>query len=80
MTLAKNHRLSGQNYPEKLILDFSRYIVSRVNSYTYQKYAIEQEDLLQSVYVKIYKIFEKNERKIGSVKSYINKIVDSVVI
>ncbi len=78
--MAKNHKLSGPNYPEKLILDFSRYIVSRVNSYTYKKYAIEQDDLLQSIYVKIYKIFEKNERKISFVRSYINRIVDSVVI
>lgn len=78
--MANNHRESGQNYPEKLILDFSRYIISRVNSYSYQKYAIEQDDLLQSIYVKIYKIFEKNEKKIGFQRSYINRIVDSVVI
>ena len=73
-------RVPEKNYPEKLILDFSRYIVSRVNSFSYEKYGIDRDDLLQNIYVRIFKIFEKNDKKIRSFKSYISRIVDNAVI
>lgn len=79
-TLKNNDRVPEKNYPEKLILDFSRYIISRVNSFEYQKYAIEQEDLLQSIYVRIYKIFKNSDKKRGCSRLYINRIINSVVI
>jgi RNA polymerase sigma factor (sigma-70 family) len=79
-TLKNNYRVPEQNYPEKLILDFSRYIVSRINSFEYQKYAIDQEDLLQSIYVRIYKIFKNSDKKRGCSRLYINRIINSVVI
>lgn len=78
--MKNNYRAPEQNYPEKLILDFSRYIVSRINSFEYQKYAIEQEDLLQSIYVRIYKIFKNSDKKRGCSRLYINRIINSVVI
>lgn len=79
-TLKNNDRVPEKNYPEKLILDFSRYIISRVNSFGYQKYGIDQDDLLQNIYIRIFKVFEKNDKKITAFKSYISRIVDSVVI
>jgi RNA polymerase sigma factor (sigma-70 family) len=78
--LKNNARVPEKNYPEKLILDFSRYIISRVNSFRYQKYGIDQDDLLQNIYIRIFKVFEKNDKKIRAFKSYISRIVDSVVI
>jgi RNA polymerase sigma factor (sigma-70 family) len=69
-----------KNYPEKLILGFSRYIISRVNSFSYEKYGIDRDDLLQNIYIRIFKVFEKNDKKIKAFKSYISRIVDSVVI
>lgn len=78
--MKNNYRVPEQNYPEKLILDFSRYIVSRINSFEYQKYGIDQDDLLQNIYIRIFKVFEKNDKKITAFKSYISRIVDSVVI
>lgn len=78
--MKNNDRVPEKNYPEKLILDFSRYIISRVNSFRYQKYGIDQDDLLQTIYIRIFKVFEKNEKKIKAFKSYISRIVDSVVI
>jgi RNA polymerase sigma factor (sigma-70 family) len=79
-TLKNNNRLSERNYPEKLILDFSRYIVSRINFFRYQKYGIDQDDLLQNIYLRIFKVFEKNDKNIKAFKSYISRIVDTVVI
>lgn len=78
--MKNNYRVHEQNYPEKLILDFSRHIVSRINSFEYQKYAIEQDDLLQSIYVRIYKIFKNSDKKRGCSRLYINRIINSVVI
>jgi len=78
--LKNNNRPPELNYPEKLILDFSRYIVSRINSFRYQRYGIDQDDLVQNIYLRIFKIFEKNDKKVRAFKSYISRIVDAVVI
>ena len=78
--MKNNNEPSELNYPEKLILDFSRYIVSRINSFRYQRYGIDQDDLVQNIYLRIFKIFQKNDKKVRAFKSYISRIVDTVVI
>jgi RNA polymerase sigma factor (sigma-70 family) len=65
---------------ERLITDFSRYIASRINVFRFREYGIDQEDLIQDISVRIWKSLGKNDKNIRDFRSYINKIVNSVVI
>lgn len=68
------------DYLERLIQDFARDIIFRINYFRYQRYGLDRDDLVQSVYLKICKNFEKSDKKIRDLKSYIIRVVDSVMI
>jgi len=70
----------NNDHVEKLILDFSRYILSKINSFNYQKYGIEQDDLLQDIRIRIWKVCVHNNNNIRNYQAYIKKIVNSVVV
>jgi len=65
---------------EKLILKFTRDILFRINYFRYQPYGLDYEDLVQSVYLRICKNLKKSDKKIRDLKSYIMRVVDSVMI
>lgn len=64
----------------KAILNrFSGLIRANIYKYNLQKYGIENDDILQDVNIKIWKVFQ-NEKKIEKSTFYIKKIINSSVI
>lgn len=65
---------------ESLIRNFTRYIFSRIGKFRYFKYGIERDDLLQDIYLKIWRYYIKNDKDISISRSYIDAIINSVLI
>jgi RNA polymerase sigma factor (sigma-70 family) len=71
---------TGRIDTESLIQNFSRYIFSRIGKFRYFKYGLERDDLLQDIYIKIWRYYEKNDKDIPISRSYIDTIINSVLI
>jgi RNA polymerase sigma factor (sigma-70 family) len=65
---------------ESFIQKFSRYIFFKISKFRYLTYGIERDDLLQDIYLKIWKYYEKNDKDISLSRSYIDTIINSVLI
>jgi RNA polymerase sigma factor (sigma-70 family) len=65
---------------ESLIRNFSRYIFYKIGKFRYFKYGLERDDLLQDIYLKIWRYYEKNDKDISIPRSYIDAIINSVLI
>lgn len=65
---------------ESLIQKFSRYIFYKIGKFRYFKYGLERDDLLQDIYLKIWRYYEKNDKDISISRSYIDAIINSVLI
>jgi len=68
-----------ENRIEKVIEDFSRYIIIRLNGFNLNKIGLDREDLYQEIIIKICKSLD-NGNDIRHLAAYIRKIVNSVVI
>jgi len=65
---------------EKLVVDLSSYLVSKLNSLGYQRHGIERDDLLQEIHIRIWKALKDNGHNINYFNAYLKKIVNSVFI
>jgi RNA polymerase sigma factor (sigma-70 family) len=70
---AKNEQI------EKVILNFSSYIYSKVRTFNYQAYGIDRDDLIQEICIRVWKALN-NGNTIRNFRPYLKKVVDSVVI
>jgi RNA polymerase sigma factor (sigma-70 family) len=68
-----------ENRIEKVIEDFSRYIIIRLNGFNLNKIGTDREDIYQEIIIKICKSLD-NGNDIRHLAAYIRKIVNSVVI
>jgi RNA polymerase sigma factor (sigma-70 family) len=65
---------------EDILKGLSSHIASTLGSLGYQYHGIERDDLLQEVYIKIWKTIRDNDYEIRYLNAYIHKIVYSVFI
>lgn len=65
---------------EDILRDLSAHIASALGSLGYRYHGIQREDLLQEVYIRIWKTIRDNEYEIRYLNAYIHKIVYSVFI
>jgi RNA polymerase sigma factor (sigma-70 family) len=65
---------------EDILKGLSSHIASALGSLGYRYHGIEREDLLQEVYIKIWKTIRDNDYEIQYLNAYIHKIVYSVFI
>ena len=65
---------------ESLIRKYSRYIFYKIGKFRYLKYGLERDDLLQDIYIKIWKYYKKNDKDIPFSRPYIDTIINSVLI
>lgn len=65
---------------ESLIQKFSRYINFKIGKFGYFRYGLERDDLLQDIYIKIWRYYERNDYDISISRSYIDTIINSVLL
>lgn len=65
---------------EQIIAKFSQFVVARINAFRYRDYGLDQGDLAQDIFIRIWEYYDKSDKNIADLKSYICKIVNSVVI
>lgn len=65
---------------EDILKGLSSHIASTLGSLGYQYHGIERDDLLQEVYIKIWKTIRDNDYEIQYLNAYIHRIVYSVFI
>ena len=65
---------------ESLIRKYAQYFFSKIGKFRYFKYGLERDDLLQDIYIKIWRYYEKNDKDIPISRSYIDMIINSVLI
>jgi len=65
---------------ERILARFSHLVASRINAFRFRDYGLEQADLAQDIFVRIWEYYEKNDKNIRHLESYIYRIVNSVVI
>jgi len=65
---------------EKIIMDLSSFLASKLNSLGYQRHGLEKDDLLQEIHIRIWKTYKNNNHNIRYFNAYIKKIVYSVFI
>jgi RNA polymerase sigma factor (sigma-70 family) len=65
---------------EKLVIDLSSYLISKLNSLGYQRHGIERDDLLQEIHIRIWKALKDDGHNIHYFNAYLKKIVNSVFI
>lgn len=65
---------------ESLIKKYSRYIFYKIGKFMYFKYGLERDDLLQDIYIKIWRYYEINDKDISISRSYLDTIINSVLI
>ena len=65
---------------ESVVKIFSRYIFSKIGKYRYFKYGLDRDDLLQDIYVKIWRYYKKENKDFPILRSYIDRIINSVLI
>lgn len=65
---------------ECLIKDYAKAIVIILSSYHSQKEGIELDDLVQEVYIRIWKTYKSDGHDIGAFYSYLRKIINSVFV
>ena len=64
---------------EAILHKFSSFIKAHIYKYNLQKYGIDNDDILQDINIKIWKV-SQSEKKIEKGTSYIKKIINSSVI
>jgi RNA polymerase sigma factor (sigma-70 family) len=65
---------------ESLIRKYSRYIFYKIGKFRYLRYGLQKDDLLQDIYIKIWKYYQKKDKDIPFSGSYIDTIINSVLI
>lgn len=71
---------AGRAHAESLIRNYSRYIFYKIGKFRYLKYGLERDDLLQDIYIKVWKYCKKNDKDIPFSRHYIDTIINSVLI
>jgi RNA polymerase sigma factor (sigma-70 family) len=71
---------SSEDGIEKLVGDFSAFLVSRLNTLGCQRYGIDRDDLLQEIHIRLWKACTNGHGDVRNVKAYLRKIVQSVFI
>lgn len=65
---------------ERILARFSHLVAARINAFRFRDYGLEQADLAQDIFVRIWEYYEKNDKNIRHLESYIYRVVNSVVI
>lgn len=65
---------------EKIVRDLSSHLTSTLGSLGYQYHGLDKDDLLQEIYIRIWKTLRDNNHKIQYFNAYLRKIVYSVFI
>jgi RNA polymerase sigma factor (sigma-70 family) len=55
-------------------------VAARINAFRFRDYGLEQADLAQDIFVRIWEYYEKNDKNIRHLESYIYRVINSVVI
>jgi len=65
---------------DKMMGDISSFLASSLSSLGINRYAIDREDLLQEIRIRVWKAYRKRDGDIKFINAYIKKIVYSVFI
>jgi len=65
---------------ESLIRKYSRYIFYKIGKFRYLRYGLQKDDLLQDIFIKIWKYYQKKDKDIPFSRPYIDTIINSVLI